>query len=83
MIDIMAGLFIEGNICLDDIPAEKIYTAKNGKRYVRFTISERRSIGDYGETHSLYVSRQKPHTGGSKFEFEKIYIGSAKPFDTK
>ena len=77
------GLFIEGSICLEDIPDECIAEAKNGKHYVRFTIAERKSAGKYGETHALYISRQKPHIGGQKIEYEKVYIGSAQPFKKK
>lgn len=76
----MEGLFVQGSICLDDIAEQDIYTHKNGKRYLNFTIAERRNVGTYGETHALYVRRQKPHIGGQKIEWEKVYIGSAKPF---
>lgn len=79
----MAGLFIKGSICLEDIPEDEIFHAKNGKRYVNFTIAERRDLGKYGETHALYISRPKPHIGGEKIEYEKVYIGNGKPYDKK
>lgn len=76
----MDGLFVKGYIYLDDIPEECIGTSKAGKKYFNFTIAERRSVGQYGETHALYISRPKPHIGGEKIEYEKVYIGSARPF---
>ena len=50
---------------------------------MNFTIAERRDLGKYGETHALYISRPKPHIGGEKIEYEKVYIGNGKPFDKK
>lgn len=79
----MAGLFIKGSICLEDIPEDEIFHAKNGKRYVNFTIAERRDLGKYGETHALYISRAKPHIGGENIEYEKVYIDNGKPYDKK
>ena len=69
---------------MDDIPAECIGTTKNGKKYINFTIAERRSVGTFGETHSLYITRMaKNQVAGRKLEFEKVYIGSAQPFEKK
>lgn len=78
------GLFIEGSICLEDIPDDCIAEAKNGKHYVRFAIAERKTVGKYGETHALYISRKaKNQVAGRPLEYEKVYIGSAQPFKKK
>lgn len=51
--------FLFGSICLDDIPAEFITHAKNGKRYVNIKISKRRQADNYDNTHSITVDTYK------------------------
>lgn len=80
----MDGLFVKGYICLDDIPEECIGTSKAGKKYFNFTIAEHRSVEQYGETHALYITRKaKNQVAGRPLQFEKVYIGSAQPFEKK
>lgn len=69
---------LEVGICLDDIPQDRIKTARNGKKYVNFYLSERMSVGSYGETHSAYVLQ-----GEIGQPATKCYIGSAKPHEKK
>ncbi len=47
------------NVCLDDIPNEMIEKSKNGKRYVRMTISEMREKDRYDNTHTVFVENRK------------------------
>ena len=53
------GLF-NLNICLSDIPKEFITTSeKNGKKYIRLSMSKMREVRDWG-THSIKVDTWKP-----------------------
>lgn len=47
------------DICLSDIPKDKIKTGTNGKRYIKLTLSEMRQADRWGNTHTLYVTQTK------------------------
>lgn len=56
---------------MSDIPKERIVTAKNGKKYLNFDISEYRNGKDkYDNTHTIYLY--------DKDTKEKVYIGNGK-----
>jgi hypothetical protein len=48
------------SICLDDIPNEYITTGKNGKRYIKLNVNEKREADEWGNTHSVEVDTWKP-----------------------
>jgi hypothetical protein len=49
------------SICLSDLDKNAdIKTAKNGKKYLNVIVSERRSVGKFGETHLIYINDYKP-----------------------
>jgi hypothetical protein len=81
----MSKLF-SGSICLTDIveQAKKGHSAfsksqKNGKVYFNFLLWENDEVDKYDNTHSLQLNSLK-----DKKEAEgKIYIGNAKPIETK
>jgi len=47
------------NICLSDIPKDKIRTGSNGKKYLDITVSNLREIDDKGNTHKVAVRQSK------------------------
>lgn len=47
------------NICLSDIPKEKIWTADNGKKYLYVTVTELKDKDEKGNTHKVAVSQTK------------------------
>lgn len=47
------------NICLSDIPKDKIRTGSNGKKYLDITVSELRETDDKGNTHKVAVRQSK------------------------
>ena len=52
------GEVINCSICLDDIeslPHDTIDHAKNGKRYLNFTVAKRQKASEWGDTHGIYV----------------------------
>lgn len=51
--------FLTGSICLTDIPKEFITEGKNGKKYVNFAVSKRKETSQFGETHTITVSKPK------------------------
>ena len=57
------GVFRSLSICLDDIPEEHIAkSAKNGKRYVKLTISDMQQPNDFGNDVYATVNTWKPNT---------------------
>lgn len=63
------------NICLTDIPKDKIYTAQNGKQYVRLSAVELRQPDKYENTHTVYVSQTKEQREAKE---AKTYVGNGK-----
>lgn len=59
------GSLINVYIDVDDAKEKGLLTtSKSGKRYLSFTIAERREENDYGDTHYIFVS--KKNDGSSK-----------------
>lgn len=56
------GTFYKVSICLDDIPVEHLYKAKNGKRYATLNMSEMKQADEKGNTHTVIVDTWKPST---------------------
>lgn len=65
------------SVCLSDIPKSEIVEAKNGKKYVNLVLDERREVGQYGETHMLYMSQTKEERQNKA---KKVYVGSGKEY---
>ena len=65
------------DICLSDLPKEKIKQANNGKKYIQLILSERKTEGQYGETHTLTVSKSKEER---EAKAPNIYVGSGREF---
>jgi hypothetical protein len=65
------------SVCLSDIPKSKIVEAKNGKKYVNLVLDERREVGQYGETHVLYMSQTKEERQNKD---KKVFVGSGKEY---
>lgn len=66
---------ITASICLSDIPKERIVEAKNGKKYLNFVVDERREVGQYGDTHTVYLSQSKEERENKE---KKVFVGSGK-----
>lgn len=64
-----------GSICLTDIPKELITVGKNGKKYLRVTVSERRTPSRFGDTHYIkaYCRKEERREGAN------YYIGELRP----
>lgn len=64
-----------GSICLTDIPKELITVGKNGKKYLRVTVSARRTPSRFGDTHYIkaYCRREERREGAN------YYIGELRP----
>lgn len=65
------------DICLTDLPKEKIKRANNGKAYIQLILSERQSVGQYGETHALAVGKTREER---EAKVPTIYVGSGKEY---
>ena len=61
------------SICLSDLPKDKIKQAANGKKYINLILSERKEVGNYGETHTLAVSKTKEEREKGE---PTVYVGS-------
>jgi hypothetical protein len=54
------GEFFKVSICLSDLPAEHITTAKNGKKYINLAINKKQAPDQYGKDLSVQVDTWKP-----------------------
>lgn len=68
------------NICLSDIDKTKIFTAKNGKKYLSVVVTERKEVDQYGSDLVVYVSQSKDERDNKS---PKNYIGSGKTYGEK
>lgn len=66
----MANLYLD--ICLSDIPKERITTAKNGKKYLKCIIRPRKEADRDGYNHYIAVSLPKEEQGE-----RPLFIGRA------
>jgi hypothetical protein len=49
------------DICLSDLPAEyRVKSEKNGKVYIKLTVSKKKEKDQYGKTHSVTINTWKP-----------------------
>ena len=68
------------NLCLSDIDKTKIFTAKNGKKYLSVVVTERKEVDQYGNDLAVYVSQSKDERDSRA---QKNYIGSGKTYGEK
>ena len=68
------------NICLSDIDKTKIFTAKNGKKYLSVVVTERKEVDQWGNDLVVYVSQSKDERDNKS---PKNYIGSGKTYGEK
>ncbi|MBQ4214970.1 MAG: hypothetical protein II663_01695 [Bacteroidales bacterium] len=68
------------NICLSDIDKSKIFTAKNGKKYLSVVVTERKEVDQYGNDLVVYVSQSKDERDNKA---QKNYIGNGKTYGEK
>lgn len=69
--------FITGSICVSDIPKSAIKKANNGKLYISIVVAERKEVGSYGETHTIFMSQTKEERDA---KMAKCYIGSGQAY---
>lgn len=48
------------DLCLSKIPKEHITEDKNGNKYIKLKVDERKNPDDYGNTHYITVNTWKP-----------------------
>jgi len=59
-------------LCLSDIPKDRIKAGANGKKYINLILSERKSVSERGETHTLSISKSKEER---EAKAATIYVG--------
>lgn len=62
-------MIINAKINVKKIPKDKLFEGEKGT-YLDIKVAERREPDQYGNTHTIYIQKQK--------EDEKIYIGDGK-----
>ena len=77
------------NICVSDLPKDKIIKGRNGKKYINLVLDERREVSQFGETHTITLSQSKEEReakapkvfvgGGKEYVFEKREQPKAQP----
>ena len=65
------------NLCLSDIDKSKIFTAKNGKKYLSVVVTERKEVDQFGNDLVVYVSQSKDERDNRA---QKNYIGNGKTY---
>lgn len=55
---------INFSICIDDLPEQYINGGKNGKKYIKLTMSQnyKGEVDKFGNTHNVTVNTWKPDT---------------------
>lgn len=65
------------SFCIEDVQ-QFLRTDKNGKRWLSLSVSERKEVGKYGDTHTVYYydrdTKEKTYCGGGK----EIVFGAKK-----
>lgn len=64
---------IKLDICLSDLPKDKIKQGDNGKKYIQLVCNERKEKDKYGNTHTISVSRTKEER---ERKTDIVYVGS-------
>tara|TARA_R110002012_G_scaffold16404_4_gene63419 strand:+ start:15651 stop:15905 length:255 start_codon:yes stop_codon:yes gene_type:complete len=54
------GNLVSISICLSDLPAAHMQTAKNGKKYINLNVQKKKEEDQYGKTHFVAVDTWKP-----------------------
>lgn len=65
------------SVCLTDIPKELIATTQSGKKYINFTISNRKEADKYQNTLNVSINKTKEQKEQNP---DKVYVGSGKVF---
>lgn len=73
-------MLININLCLSDIPREKIFTSKNGKQYLSICVTERKEPDNYGNDLTAYVNQSKEEREAKQ---PRHFIGTAKTLTKK
>jgi hypothetical protein len=68
-------MLININLCLSDIPKDKIFTSKNGKQYLSICVTERKEPDNYGNDLTAYVNQTKEEREAKQ---PRQFIGTAK-----
>ena len=68
------------NLCLSDIDKTKIFTAKNGKKYLSVVVTDRKEVDQFGNDLVVYVSQSKDERDSKS---PKNYIGNGKTYGEK
>ena len=66
---------LSGKLILSKIPKELIQTDNNGNKYIWIDVVERRSVGQYGQTHSvtMWNKNEQDRTKST------VYLADLKP----
>lgn len=69
----MANVLLD--ICLSDLPKAQIKEAKNGKKYIKLVVAERKSADERGYDHyvKVYIPKEQRKEGD-----KPVYVGSGK-----
>lgn len=72
-------MIINASICLTDVPKERIWTGKNGKKYLFVDVLENKEPDKYGNHFSLAIQQTKEEREAKK----RVYIGNGKKIEFK
>lgn len=65
------------NICVSDLPKDRIIKGRNGKKYINLVLDERREVSQFGETHTITLSQSKEER---EAKAPKVFVGGGKEY---
>jgi hypothetical protein len=68
-------MLININLCLSDIPQEKIFTSKNGKKYLSICVTDRKEPDQFGNDLTAYINQSQAEREAKQ---PRKFVGTAK-----
>lgn len=65
------------DVCLSDLPKDRITTGSNGKKYIRLVVADRKTPDKYDNDQMIYVS-QTPEE--RKAQAPRTFVGAGKTY---
>lgn len=70
--------FLNGYLCISDIPTEKLKKGPDGRIYLGYTISKMKQEDTHGNTHTMFVRESKEDRENG---VERVWLGKGKSYE--
>lgn len=65
------------DVCLSDLPKNKITKGNNGKQYIKLIVADRKAADNYGNDKMIYVSQTQEER---KAQAPRTFVGAGKTY---